>query len=156
MNEDRTVANGLKRKLSMNEECGDARSSHSNDDNIEEMSNSYTEKHSSENDECVDVNEHLRQFDVLDEVQGDDSGSENDDDGQKGKATTSAVPESFCKTKTDLIVWFSLEMDSDDSDVQEIDIENLLDEGLPDDLRERKKMHNYEERSKMVLEGKIH
>lgn len=46
-------------------------------------------------------------------------------------------------------------MDSDDSDVQEIDIENLLDEGLPDDLRERKKMHNYEERSKMVLEGKI-
>lgn len=44
-------------------------------------------------------------------------------------------------------------MDSDDSDVQEIDIENLLDEGLPDDLRERKKMHNYEERSKMVLEG---
>lgn len=48
---------------------------------------------------------------------------------------------------------FLLEMDSDDSDVQEIDIENLLDEGLPDDLRERKKMHNYEERSKMVLEG---
>lgn len=48
-----------------------------------------------------------------------------------------------------------LEIDSSDSDVdvQEIDIENLLDEGLPDDLRERKKMHNYEERSKMVLEG---
>ena len=44
-------------------------------------------------------------------------------------------------------------MDSSDSDMQEIDIENLLDEGLPDDLRERKKMHNYEERSKMVLEG---
>lgn len=30
----------------------------------------------------------------------------------------------------------------------------MLDEGLPDDLRERKKMHNYEEKSKLVLEGK--
>lgn len=86
MDGERTGAAGLKRKLSMNDECGDARSSHSNDDNnLEEMSNSYTEKHSSENSESVDVNEHLRQFDVLDEVQGDDSGSENDEDGQKGK-----------------------------------------------------------------------
>lgn len=85
MDEGRLGAAGIKRKLSMNEECGDAQSSHSNDDNLEEMSNSYTEKHSSENSESVDVNEHLRQFDVLDEVQGDDSGSENDDDGQKGK-----------------------------------------------------------------------
>lgn len=56
--------------------------------------------------------------------------------------------------KTDLFEILLLEIDSSDSDVQEIDIENLLDEGLPDDLRERKKMHNYEERSKMVLEGK--
>ena len=46
------------------------------------------------------------------------------------------------------------ELDSSDSDVEEIDIDNLLDEGLPDDLRERKKMHNYEEKSKLVLEGK--
>lgn len=89
MNEDRAVATGLKRKLSMNEECGDAGSSHSNEDNLEDMSNSYTEKHSSENSDGVDVNEHLRQFDVLDEVQGDDSGSENDDDGQRGKTNCS-------------------------------------------------------------------
>lgn len=85
--EERTVVVGLKRKLSMNEDFGDAHSSHSNDggdDNMEEMSNSYTEKHSSEYSESVDVNEHLRQFDVLDEVQGDDSGSENDENGQKG------------------------------------------------------------------------
>lgn len=49
----------------------------------------------------------------------------------------------------------NLEIDSSDSDVEEIDIDidNLLDEGLPDDLRERKKMHNYEEKSKLVLEG---
>ena len=81
MNGEKSETTGFKRKLSMNEDFGDARSSHSNDDNQEEMSNFYTEKHYSES---VDVNEHLRQFDVLDEVQGDDSGSENDDDGQKG------------------------------------------------------------------------
>lgn len=43
--------------------------------------------------------------------------------------------------------------DSDDSEVEEIDIENMLDEALPDDLRERKKMHQYEEKTKLVLEG---
>lgn len=37
--------------------------------------------------------------------------------------------------------------------MEEIDIDHLLDEGLPDDLRERKKTHNYEEKSKLVLEG---
>lgn len=84
MDKEQTVTANLKRKLSMNEEFGDVRSSHSNDDHSEEMSNSYTEKHSSENSEPVDVNEQLRQFDVLDEVQGDDSGSENDENGQKG------------------------------------------------------------------------
>lgn len=29
----------------------------------------------------------------------------------------------------------------------------MLDEGLPEDLRERKKMYQYEEKSKLVLEG---
>lgn len=96
MNEDRAGETGLKRKLSMSEECGDAHSSHSNDENLEEMSNSYTEKPSSENSEGVDVNEHLRQFDVLDEVQGDDSGSENDEDGQKGKTNRSIRSRTFC------------------------------------------------------------
>lgn len=85
--ESNTAAAGLKRKLSMNEECGDARSSTSNDDNLEETSNSFTEKHSSENSEFVGVNDHLRQFDVLDEVHGDDSDSENDENGEKGKLT---------------------------------------------------------------------
>lgn len=61
----------------------------------------------------------------------------------------------YVKLKVNNLNFYLLEIDSSDSDVdvQEIDIENLLDEGLPDDLRERKKMHNYEERSKMVLEG---
>lgn len=44
-------------------------------------------------------------------------------------------------------------MDSSDSEAHDIDIDNMLDEGLPDDLRERKKMHQYEEKSKLVLEG---
>lgn len=45
------------------------------------------------------------------------------------------------------------DIDSEDSEAQDIDIDNMLDEGLPDDLRERKKMHQYEEKSKLVLEG---
>lgn len=47
-----------------------------------------------------------------------------------------------------------VDLDLSDSDVDEIDIDNMLDEGLPDSLREAKKMHYYEEKSKMVLEGK--
>lgn len=35
----------------------------------------------------------------------------------------------------------------------EIDIEHMLDQGLPEDLRESKQMYQYEEKSKMVLEG---
>lgn len=45
-------------------------------------------------------------------------------------------------------------VDSDDSEAEEIDIDNMLDEGLPEDLRERKQMYQYEEKSKLVLEGK--
>lgn len=37
--------------------------------------------------EADNVTDHLRQFDVLDEVQGDDSGSENGDNEQRGKKT---------------------------------------------------------------------
>lgn len=32
---------------------------------------------------CHNISEDLRQFDVLDEVQGDDTGSENDNDGKR-------------------------------------------------------------------------
>lgn len=46
-----------------------------------------------------------------------------------------------------------LDIDSSDSEAHDIDIDNMLDEGLPDDLKERKKMHQYEEKSKLVLEG---
>lgn len=40
-----------------------------------------------------------------------------------------------------------------DSDIDDDELENLLDEGLPDDLRDRKKDVQYEERFKTVLEG---
>lgn len=37
--------------------------------------------------------------------------------------------------------------------MEEIDIENMLDEGLPDDLREHKKQQHYEEKYKTILDG---
>lgn len=37
------------------------------------------------NNENEEMSDHLRQFDVLDEVQGDESGSENGDIDRKGK-----------------------------------------------------------------------
>lgn len=43
---------------------------------------------------------------------------------------------------------------SSDSDIDDDELENLLNEGLPDDLRDKKKDTQYEERFKVVLEGK--
>lgn len=47
----------------------------------------------------------------------------------------------------------SLGYQTSDSDIDDDELENLLDEGLPDDLRDRKKDIQYEERFKTVLEG---
>lgn len=108
-----------------------------------------TETNTDEHFEADDETDHLRQFDVLDEVQGDDSGSENGDNELKGNTILLTLGKWIFK-----LTWFyHAEIDSSDSEVEEIDIDNLLDEGLPDDLRERKKTHNYEEKSKLVLEG---
>lgn len=68
----------LKRKLSVND---DAHSSHS-EDHQDEMK-TVPDENSGEN--SVVIADHLRQFDVLDEVQGDDSGSENGDNDHRGK-----------------------------------------------------------------------
>lgn len=43
--------------------------------------------------------------------------------------------------------------DSSDSDMDDIDIENMLDEGLPEDLRDHKKQQHYEEKYKTILDG---
>lgn len=142
----------LERKLSMKT---DAPGSHSSDENQEEI-NTLIEENSGDNNDSVEMPDHLRQFDVLDEVQGDDSGSEIGDNDQRGKYY--CFPLNFTWNSVvelnSINIWNTLEIDSSDSDVEEIDIDNLLDEGLPDDLRERKKMHNYEEKTKLVLEGK--
>lgn len=59
---------------------GVANSSQNSEENQDEM-NTSNEDHN----EAAMMADHLRQFDVLDEVQGDDSGSENDDNEPKGK-----------------------------------------------------------------------
>lgn len=69
----------LKRKLSVED---NTHGSHS-EDNQDEMKTLPNED-SGENNDSVETSDHLRQFDVLDEVQGDDSGSENGDNDQRG------------------------------------------------------------------------
>lgn len=73
-----------KRKLSME---GDGQSLHSSEETIDEM-NASLEENSGENHDGIEISDHLRQFDVLDEVQGDESGSENDDNEHRGKLKT--------------------------------------------------------------------
>ncbi|XP_055679249.1 microprocessor complex subunit DGCR8 [Lutzomyia longipalpis] len=72
----------------------------------------------------------LRQFQILDEL-GEEA-SDSDDEGSKSEN----------------------EEDESQSDLEEEDIENLLDAGLPEELRQKKKQCQYEERSKIVLEEK--
>ncbi len=45
---------------------------------------------------------------------------------------------------------------STDSDVNEDDIEKMLDEGLPDDLKTKRKETTYNEKMKIVLQEKGH
>lgn len=75
---------GLERKLSVE---GDANSSPSSEDNSADAT-TFNADHLGESNEMDDIPEHLRQFDVLDEVQGDDSGSENGENEPRGKQYT--------------------------------------------------------------------
>ncbi|CAD7092377.1 unnamed protein product [Hermetia illucens] len=76
------------------------------------------------------IDDELRQFQVLDEVQGDEdgTGSECDEEGSDGG-------------------------DSSEFDLDENELENMLDEALPEDLKKRKQVP-YEERFKTVVEEK--
>ncbi|XP_037051597.1 microprocessor complex subunit DGCR8 [Bradysia coprophila] len=67
----------------------------------------------------------LAHFDVIDEVQGDGSGSEGGFDD-----------------------------DSSDTDLNDNDIENMLNEGLPEELKNKKVEAQYDEKFKIVLEEK--
>ncbi|XP_058058010.1 microprocessor complex subunit DGCR8 [Anopheles bellator] len=75
--------------------------------------------------------ENLREFDVLDEVTGDNSDCDSDGDGGESENNT-----------------------SEGSDVNYDDIETMLDEGLPEELRNSNKRQPYEERFKKVLDEK--
>ncbi|XP_059611300.1 microprocessor complex subunit DGCR8 [Phlebotomus argentipes] len=77
----------------------------------------------------VENESELRKFQVLDEL-AEASGS--DDEGSKSEG----------------------EDDESQSELEDEDIENLLDAGLPEELRNKKKQCQYEERSKIVLEEK--
>lgn len=94
------------------------------------------------------LEEELRQFQVLDEVNEDDSDSAN---GKRMNSSYSAAASSNC--------WpIDERSDNDDSetDLDENEIENMLDAGLPDDLKgKRRSTAQYQEKSKTVLEGTV-
>lgn len=68
--------NNLKRKLSTGSDVPNSCPLN----NVGNETETNTDEHFEVNDET----DHLRQFDVLDEVQGDESGSENGDNELKG------------------------------------------------------------------------
>ncbi|XP_058128788.1 microprocessor complex subunit DGCR8 [Anopheles ziemanni] len=80
---------------------------------------------------AIDPGDNLREFDVLDEVQGDNSDEDSETGG--GEADDGS---------------------SEGSDVNYDDIESMLDEGLPEELKNTNKKQPYEERFKQVLEEK--
>ncbi|KFB53241.1 AGAP002554-PA-like protein [Anopheles sinensis] len=80
---------------------------------------------------AIEPGDNLREFDVLDEVQGDNSDEDSETGG--GEADDGS---------------------SEGSDVNYDDIESMLDEGLPEELKNTNKKQPYEERFKQVLEEK--
>lgn len=90
----------LKRKLSTDEN-----SSECSGDNMDQTIAS-AEENSAENGDTANITDHLRQFDVIDEVQGDESGSEIGDNDHRGKCRNVILFNSkFKQTSTD---WFEM------------------------------------------------
>lgn len=98
------------------------------------------------------MQEQLRQFDVLDEVHGDESGSELSE-GWFFNCFISKMQSIELEFNWYFHIEYYTDCGSSDSDMDDIDIENMLDEGLPDDLRDHKKQQRYEEKYKTVLDG---
>lgn len=94
--------------------------------------------------ESVNMDEDFRQFSVIDEVQGDGSGSEFD-----GKMNI------FLYSVRFLIGFMFLDNEnmSSDTDLGDNELEDMLNEGLPDDIKNRKTEQQYDEKFKTVLEG---
>lgn len=91
------------------------------------------------------IDQQLRQFQVLDEVATASEEDESDDNSDKQNGENYADDEEGDGEAGDY----------DSSDFDDEEIENLLDEKLPDDLRESKRP-KYEQRFKTVLEEKRH
>ncbi|KAL7727896.1 hypothetical protein ACLKA6_019460 [Drosophila palustris] len=91
------------------------------------------------------MDQQLRQFQVLDEVATASEEDESDDNSEKQNGENYADDEEGDAEGGDY----------DSSDFDDEEIENLLDEQLPDDLRESKRP-KYEQRFKTVLEEKRH
>lgn len=86
----------------------------------------------------------LRHFDVLDEVQGDQSdASDGERDGQDYSSDTD-LEGNVAGNETG--------SRADNDDLDEEAIEELLNEGLPEDIRNKKKELQYVEKFKTVLE----
>lgn len=98
--------------------------------------------------ESVNMDEDFRQFNVIDEVQGDASGSEFD-----GKIYILRYLVYF---PIGFIFFMLLENEnmSSDTDLGDNELEDMLNEGLPDDIKNRKTEQQYDEKFKTVLEGK--
>lgn len=91
-----------------------------------------------------DVEEHkLRRFDVIDEVQGD--GSASDSCGNYW------IYRQIYKKSLQITSQIVDDMEGESSDT---DIESMLNERLPDELRNKKIEAQYDEKFKIVLEGK--
>ncbi|XP_062563002.1 microprocessor complex subunit DGCR8 [Armigeres subalbatus] len=139
-----TSSGGQRRKPISNEECPYAKRRkmtaffEDDDPDDDDDGDDQPEHGSAENlaqyERRDDLNEHLRQFQVLDEVQGDNSDDENEDgqfdeDGVDNSSEGSGV------------------------DIEELD--NLLEENLPEGMKSTgPKAKAYEERFKEVLEEK--
>ncbi|KAH8360231.1 hypothetical protein KR093_011436, partial [Drosophila rubida] len=91
------------------------------------------------------LDQQLRQFQVLDEVATASEEDESDDNSEKQNGENYADDDEGDAEAGDY----------DSSDFDDEEIENLLDEKLPDDLRESKRP-KYEQRFKTVLDEKRH
>lgn len=81
----------------------------------------------------------LRQFDVLDEVQGDQSDASDADRGADGDYSSDTDLEGNGAR-------------AENDDLDEEALEELLNEGLPESIRNKKKEVQYDEKFKTVLE----
>lgn len=97
--------------------------------------------------EKQNYSEGLKDFHILDEVQGD---SDNED-GINSNLTSIITSINF----NNVFLLGGSEFESSGSEVNYDDIESMLDERLPEELRNKRKDQQYEERFKTIMEGNL-